>query len=91
MIKTQEMYAKYCKELGLTTGVYDNTLRFMNDEVYYSSDLDEIFIDSENRIEFAFTDVDGVDYYYHNDYSLPVWATKDDYVDVPLYRLLEDK
>lgn len=65
MIKTQEHYVKYCKELGLNPTDSKNIYVFMgDDDVYYSEDNLEIYIDEKNEMEFAI-EIDGVDYYKH--------------------------
>ena len=52
MKKTQKHYLMWCEELDLTPSYYENTIKFMEaDNVYYSDDNGEIYIDDKNEME----------------------------------------
>lgn len=65
MIKTEKHYAIWCVEKGLDPTRSENIIKFMqDDDVYYSEENLEIYIDEKNEMEFAII-IDGVVYYKH--------------------------
>lgn len=85
MIKDERLYLMYCNELGLNPNKADNLKKFVEDEdVYFGIDNELMFIDTENEMEYYDDNL-----YYHNSFSVPLRATKDEMVDVPLYKKLE--
>lgn len=74
----------YCQELGINPNRESNLRRFLEDETVFISLDGDIFIDSENEMEYYKDDL-----YYHNSFNVTDGATKDSLVDVPLYQHLE--
>lgn len=90
MVKTEKHYALWCIEKGLNPTKSENIIEFMKDDNVYYSDFGEIYIDTDNEMNYAF-EIDGVDMYYHNSFELPEWAVDDDLVDIPLYYHLRNR
>lgn len=65
MIKTEKHYALWCAEKGLDPTRSENIIKFMqDDDVYYSEENLEIYIDEKNEMDWTI-EIDGVDYYKH--------------------------
>lgn len=87
MIKKQEHYVEYCKELGLDPKDSNNIYKFMeDDEVYYSDDAGEMFIDRNCEMNHYKDNL-----YYHESESVNEWSIKDDLVDVTFYKKLKNR